>query len=117
LTSLSPVIASAFGDFLLVPVNTLRFVAACLLLPFIWQLTGRRAPLRTRWFLVPGALMVLAFHALPAAWSMFLLWALFMPLVLGLAALALWELWRAGVGGRDRTALTLLVAIGVLLAL
>jgi signal transduction histidine kinase len=117
LTSLSPIIASAFGDFLLVPVNTLRFVAACLLLPFIWQLTGRRAPLRTRWFLVPGALMVLAFHALPAAWSMFLLWALFIPLALGLAALALRELWRAGVRGRDRTALILLVAIGVLLAL
>ncbi|MBN8726600.1 MAG: hypothetical protein J0H15_02715 [Xanthomonadales bacterium] len=117
LTSLSPVIASAFGEFLLVPVNTLRFVAACLLLPFIWQLTGRRPPLRTRWFLVPGALMVVAFHALPAAWSMFLLWALFMPLALGLAALALGELWRAGVGRRDRTALTLLVAIGVLLAL
>lgn len=117
LTSLSPLIASTFGDFLLIPVNTLRFVAACLLLPFVWQLTRRRPPLRTRWFLVPGALMVAAFHALPATWSMFLLGTLFIPLALGLAALALWELWRAGVRGRDRTALTLLVAIAVLLAL
>ncbi len=117
LTSLAPLIASAFGDFLLMPLNTLRFVAVCLLLPFVWQLTGRTPPVRTRWFLVPGALMMLCFHVLPAAWSMFLLLALFMPLALGLAVLALWQLWRAGVRGRDRTALTLLVAVVVLLAL
>ncbi len=117
LASLSPVIANAFGEFLLMPVNTLRFVAACLVLPFVWQLTGRRPPLRTRWFFVPGLLMVAAFHALPAAWSMFLLPAVFLPLALGLAGLALSELWRAGVRGGDRTALTLLVAIGGLLAL
>jgi len=117
LTSLSPLIAGAFGSFLLVPVNTLRFVAACLLLPFVWQLVGRSPPVRTRWFLVPGVLMVVAFLALPAEWAMFLLPALFMPLALGLATLALWELWRAGVRGGDRTALTLLVAVGVLMAL
>lgn len=117
LTSLSPLIASVFGDIFLVPVNTLRFVAACLLLPFVWQLTGRRPPLRTRWFLVPGALMVVAFHVLPAEWSTFLLAVLFMPLVLGMGALALWELWRAGVRDHDRTALTLLVAIALVLML
>lgn len=117
LTSLSPLIASAFGDFLLVPANTLRFVAACLLLPFVWQLTGRTPPLRTRWFLLPAALMVLAFLLLPAAWATLLVSVLFVPLALVLAALALWELWRAGVRGRDRTALVLLVAISVLMAL
>src|SRR3546814_5550174 len=40
-SSLSPVIASAFGANLLLPVNVLRFVGACLLLPFAWQLFGR----------------------------------------------------------------------------
>ena len=117
LTSLSPLIANAFGNSLLLPVNALRFVAACLLLPFVWQLVGCKPPVRTRWFLVPGALMVGAFHVLPMAWSTLLLSALFVPLALGLAALALWTLWRAGIRGRDRTALTLLVAIGMLLAL
>lgn len=117
LASLSPLIASAFGSFLLLPANTLRFLAACLLLPFVWQLTGRTPPLRTRWFLLPAALMVLAFLVLPAAWATRLVSVLFVPLALVLAAWALWELWRAGVQRRDRTALVLLVAIGVLLAL
>src|SRR5690606_10638823 len=42
---------------------------------------------------------------------------LFIPMVLAMAVVALWELWRAGTRGRDRSALTLLAAIGVLLSL
>lgn len=116
-SSLSPVIAGAFGARFLLPVNVLRFVGACLLLPFTWRLVGRLPPLRTRWFLLPGLLMFLSFRVLPAAWSTLLVPALFVPLALVLAALALYELWRAGTRGRDRTALTLLAAIVVLLSL
>lgn len=117
LTSLSPLFASAFGGSLLMAANTLRYIAACLVLPLVWRMIGRRPPLRTRWFLLPGTLMLVAFHVLPAAWATALLPTVFMPLALGLGVLALWELARAGIHGRDRTALTLLVVIAVLLAL
>jgi len=116
-SSLSPVIASALGASLLLPVNVLRYVGGCLLLPFAWQLVGRMPPVRTSWFVLPGVLMFLSFRLLPEAWSTQLVSYLFMPLVLAMAALALWQLWRAGTRGRDRTALTLLVAIAILLAL
>ena len=117
ISSLSPVIASAFGANLLLPVNVLRYVGACLLLPFAWQLAGRMPAVRTRWFLLPGVLMFLSFRLLPEGAATQLVSLLFMPLVLAAAAVALWELWRAGTRGRDRSALTLLVAIGVLLSL
>jgi len=117
LSSLSPVIAGAIGAKFLLPANVLRFVGACLLLPFTWRLVGRLPPVRTRWFLLPGLLMFLSFRVLPAAWSTLLVPAVFVPGALALAALALYELWRAGTRGRDRTALTLLVAIAVLLSL
>ena len=116
-SSQSPVIAGAFGAQFLLPVNVLRFVGACLLLPFTWHLVGRRPPVRIAWFLVPGVLMVLSFRMLPAAWSTLLVPLLFVPLALALAAVALWELWRAGIHGGDRTALTLLAVIVVLLSL
>ncbi|MDG6349391.1 hypothetical protein QAA18_11715 [Luteimonas sp. 8-5] len=117
ISSLSPVIASAFGANLLMPVNVLRYVGACLLLPFAWQLAGRMPPVRTRWFLLPGVLMFLGFRLLPEGWATQSVTVLFIPLVLAMAVVALWELWRAGTRGRDRSALTLLVAIGVLLSL
>src|SRR5690606_13757493 len=117
ISSLSPVIASAFGANLLMPVNVLRYVGACLLLPFAWQLAGRMPPVRTRWFLLPGVLMFLGFRLLPEGWATQAVTVLFIPLVLAMAVVALWELWRAGTRGRDRSALTLLVAIGVLLSL
>lgn len=117
LSSMSPVIAAAFGAQFLLPVNVLRFVGACLLLPFTWHLVGRRPPVRIAWFLVPGVLMFLSFRMLPAAWSTLLVPLLFVPLALALAAVALWELWRAGIRGGDRTALTLLAVIAVLLSL
>lgn len=117
LSSLSPVAASALGADLLLPMNLLRFVGACLVLPFTWRLVGREPPLRTRWFLLPAVLMFLSFRLLPAAWSTLLVPALFVPVALLLAMVALRELWRAGTRGGDRTALTLLVAIAVLLAL
>ena len=117
ISSLSPVIASAFGANLLLPMNVLRYVGACLLLPFAWQLVGRMPPVRTRWFLLPGLLMILAFRVLDEGVATRLVSTLFMPLVLVMALLALWQLWRAGTRGRDHTALTLLVAIAVLLSL
>lgn len=117
LSSLSPVIAGAFGAAFLMPVNVLRFVGACLLLPFVWRLVGRRPPVRTRWFLLPPLLMFFSFKFLPAAWSTLLVPTLFVPLALVLAAVALYELWRAGTRGRDRAALTLLAALVVLLSL
>ena len=117
ISSLSPVIASAFGANLLMPVNVLRYVGACLLLPFAWQLAGRMPPMRTRWFLLPGVLMFLSFRLLPEGWATQLVTVLFIPMVLAMAVVALWELWRAGTRGRDRSALTLLTAIGVLLSL
>lgn len=117
ISSLSPVIAGAFGANLLLPMNVMRYVGGCLLLPFAWQLAGRVPPVRTRWFLVPGVLMVLSFRLLPEGVATALVSTFFMPLVLAMAVIALWELWRAGTRGRDRTALTLLVAIAVLLSL
>lgn len=116
-SSLSSVIANAFSPDLLLPLNVLRYVGACLLLPFAWQLVGRMPLVRTRWFLLPGVLMFFTFQLLPDAWATRLVSFLFMPLVLGMAVLALWQLWRAGTQGGDRTALTLLVALCVLLAL
>ena len=110
-------IASAFGANLLLPMNVLRYVGACLLLPFAWQLVGRMPPVRTRWFLLPGLLMILAFRVLDEGVATRLVSTLFMPLVLVMALLALWQLWRAGTRSRDHTALTLLVAIAVLLSL
>lgn len=117
LSSLSPVIAGAFGAQFLLPVNVLRFLGACLLLPFTWRLVGRTPPVRTRWFLLPAMLMYLSFELLPAAWSTLLVPALFVPLALGLGAVALWEMWRAGIRGGDRSALALLATIAVLLSL
>ncbi len=117
LSSLSPLFANAFDGSLVMVANTLRYIAACLVLPLVWRMIGRKPPVRTRWFLLPGTLMLVAFHVLPAAWATALLPTVFMPLALGLGALALWELGRAGIRGRDRTALTLLVVIAVLLAL
>ncbi|GAB1407972.1 ATP-binding protein [Thermomonas brevis] len=117
ISSLSPVIASALGAQLMVSMNVLRYIGACLLLPFSWQLVGRVAPIRTRWFLLPGVLMILSFHLLPKAAATQLVPVLFVPIVLMLALLALRELWRAGIRGHDRTALILLVVIAVLLLL
>lgn len=116
-SSMSPVIASAFGAGFLMPVNVLRYLGACLLLPFTWHLVGRIPKLRTRWFLLPPLLMFLGFHYLPAAWSTMLVPLLFVPIALVLAIMALYELWRAGTRHGDGTALTLLAAIAVLLTL
>ncbi len=117
LSSMSPVIASAFGMGLLMPVNVLRYLGTCLVLPFTWHLVGRVPKVRTRWFLLPPLLMFLAFHYLPVAWSTLLVPLLFVPVALVLAALALRELWRAGTRGGDGGALVLLAAIGAALAL
>lgn len=117
LSSLSPVIASAFGMGLLMPVNVLRYLGACLLLPFAWHLVGRVPRARTRWFLLPPLAMFLAFRYLPSAWSTLLVPLLFVPVALVLAGIALHELWRAGTRGGDGSALVLLSAIGVTLAL
>lgn len=116
-SSLSPVIASAFGAGFLLPVNVLRYLGACLLLPFTWHLVGRMPKVRTRWFLLPPLLMFLAFRYLPVAWSTLMVPLLFVPVALVLAGAALYELWRAGTRAGDGTALTLLAAIAVLLTL
>lgn len=117
LSSLSPVIAGAFSTQLLMPVNVLRFVGACLLLPFAWRLAGRAPPVRTRWFLLPPLLMFASFNWLPTAWSTPLVPMLFVPIALVLAMVALYELGRAGIRDRDPNALVLLAAISVLLVL
>lgn len=116
ISSLAPVIAGAFGPRFLLPANVLRYVSACLVLPFACRLVGRAPPVRTAWFLLPGVLMYFSFRWLPEAWSTLAVPVLFVPLALVLGAIALGVLWRAGMGG-DRPALTLLVAIAVLLGL
>lgn len=117
LSSLSPVIAAAFGANLLMPANVLRFVGACLVLPFTWRLVGRVPPVRTRWFLLLPLAMFFVFMLLRASWATLLVPMLFVPIVLLLGAVALYELWRAGTRGGDGVALTLLAAIAVALSL
>ncbi len=116
-SSLAPVIGGVLGDGFLMPANVARYVGACLVLPFACRLADRAPPVHAAWFLLPGVLMYFAFDLLPAAWSTLLLTVLFVPLALLLGAIALWVLWRAGMREGNRTALTLGVAIAVLLAL
>lgn len=117
LSSLAPVIAETFSQKLLLPMSVLRFVSGCLLLPFAWRLVGRAPPVRTRWFLLPPALMLVTFLALPDDRVTMLVPTLFVPFALVLALLALHELWRAGTRGQDPAALTMLAVIGVALTL
>ncbi|MEO5565834.1 MAG: ATP-binding protein [Luteimonas sp.] len=117
LSSLAPVIAETFSDKLLLPISVLRFVSACLLLPFVWRLVGRPPPVRTRWFLLPPALMFGIFLALPDERVTMLVPTLFVPIALALALVAMRELWRAGTRGKDPAALTMLAAIAVAMTL
>lgn len=116
-SSMSPVVASAFGTAFVLPVNVLRYLGACLVLPFAWRLAGSAPKLRTRWFLLPPLAMYVAFEYLPEGWATLLVPLLFVPLAVVLAAIALRELWRAGTRGGDAPALALLAVIGFLLVL
>jgi len=117
LSSMSPVIASAFGTRFLMPVNVLRYLGACLLLPFTWHLVGRLPKVRTRWFLLPAALMFVAFRLFPQGLATLLVPLLFVPIAFLLAGIALRELWRAATRDGDDAALVLVAAIAVVLAL
>lgn len=116
-SSMTPIAASAVGNALVLPLNVLRYLGACLVLPFAWHLVGRLPKARTRWFLLPPLAMYLAFRFLPEAWATLLVPLLFVPVALALAAVALYELWRAGTRGGDGNALTLLAVIAFLLVL
>lgn len=117
LSSLAPVFADTFSEKLLLPMSVLRFASACLLLPFAWRLVGREPSVRTRWFLLLPFLMFAAFVLLPDERVTLLVPTLFVPIVLLLALVALYVLWRAGTRGQDPAALSMLAVIAVALTL
>lgn len=111
LSSLSSFAANSLGDYTLVAINLLRFVAASLTLPFAWLFVGRQPPVPIRWFLLMPLGVYASVLLLPQGWGTWLAWHVFVPMVLLLALAAMVVLARAAFARRDLGALLMFSAL------